>query len=211
MAKSAIKEVNKLRKALEAGEKIGLEGDVRNLIREYRENKSIADKGGKVVDSHDFEVTLQIVSWDQYFNAIIRERSYNVVEEYTLQTSYGKFGGDAEPEPSNEDAVYERDFAVVKDLDNPSVDIKKQFIKQLEKYPEEILGENFQDSVEVACLHAMERFCDITNCVVVDLGEGHYVLAPTTRDDLILKLVNFTQGALVVYRPTMFTKFLVKP
>lgn len=164
--------------------------------------------------STDLELTLYIVSWEQYFNALIRERSYYTVEEYNVQKSYSSPGGFDEDtgeniEGSSSDAIYERSVAVVGELENPSEDIKKQFLEQLKGVEEKTLSEDFQDSIEIAALQAMENFVDIESCVIVSMGEGHYILAPTTRDDLLIKLLNFTQGALIIYRPQMFTKFKI--
>lgn len=171
----------------------------------------------KTVKQNLFEMTLQVINWDQYFNAIIRERAYQTVEEYTVQQSYGvPSSEDLNSPPKQEDATYRRDYVIVEELEDPSKVVRKQLMEQLEKagvmYQE--FSSDFQGSVEEAVIHAVENFTEVETCAVVYLNEHHgykhWMLAPTTREDLILRLLSYSQGALVVYRPRMFTLFKVK-
>lgn len=173
----------------------------------------------KVVESTSVELTLQVVNWEQYFNAIIRERVYSVVQEYTSQTSsYELSQCDPNTEVEVIDPTYTRMAVLVEDLVHPCSMVRKQLLQQLTEAKREFVdyGMDLQDSIEEVTFKAMEGFVDIESCVVVDMGRdadnqyGYYMLAPTSREDLVIKLMNYSQGAVVVYRPVMFTLFKVK-
>lgn len=46
--------------------------------------------------------------------------------------------------------------------------------------------------------------------VVVDMGNDEYLMAPITKDDLKVRLLNPLYGALIVFRPRMFARFKIK-
>lgn len=167
------------------------------------------------LQEEEASLTFQVINWDQYFNAIIRERSYNVVEQYVSTTSYVS-SPLIEPNGEPQDAVYERDFVVIEELEDPSANCRKQLIDQLKSkgIDFKLIDGSFQDAIEQISFEALERFVDLDTCVVVYMNEHrgfkHYMLAPVTRDDLVIKLLSYSHGALVVYRPVMFTLFKVK-
>jgi len=169
----------------------------------------------KTLASTSMELTLQVINWDQYFNAIIRERSYRIVEEYVVQNKTCEPASFEKAEES-QDSVYSRDYIILEELENPSEIIRKQLMNQLNKAKMDFVdyGMNFQDSVEEAVFKAMEKFVDIESCVVVYMNEHHgykhYMLAPTSRDELVIRLASYSQGAVIVYTPTKFTLFKVK-
>jgi hypothetical protein len=166
------------------------------------------EKKTETVATFDFEI--RIISWEQYFNCIVRERAYNTVEEYNMQTKFPEFNFNG-TEESDGDTTYEHKFRVVEELKDPSSDVKRQFVEQLDEHVGKPTKstDSMEECVELAVLSAIERFVNVDNCVVVDMGDGEFVLAPTTRDDLVLKLLSPIDGALVIYRPLMFIRFKV--
>jgi hypothetical protein len=168
----------------------------------------------KVLAQSTHQLDIQVINWDQYLNVLERSKVFHTVEEYVVQTSTQSYI-QGEP-PLSEDATYKRDFIVLEELEDPSKKLREQFMSQLKdhKIDFEELASDFQESVELAVVKAIENFTNTSACAIVYLNEHHgykhWMLAPTTKEDLIIKMMNYSEGALVVYRPTTFTLFKVK-
>jgi hypothetical protein len=163
----------------------------------------------KIEEIFNADYELPIVSWEQYFNIIVRERAFQLVEQYVAQTGFDAvphFDPEGKATEST-DSLYERSFQLVQELKTPVEDVRKQFLDQLKKVESQVFASDFQDSIELAAMDALEKFVELERSVVVDMGNEEYILAPTSKDHLVLRMIDFVQGTLIVYTPCKFIKF----
>lgn len=153
-------------------------------------------------------VDLPLVNWEQYINALDRDRVYNVVTEYDRLDGYGPSEGSKFDTDSN----YTRCMVQIEKFTNPAKVTLKQFKAQLQEAGVKTMtsSETLNRSVEDACLIAIENFAVLEQYVIVDLGKDQYVLAPTKKDSIVMKLVDATQGAIIIYTPKWFVPFKAK-
>lgn len=165
--------------------------------------------------------TFHIVNWGQYWNMVIRERAYNIVEEIDFkETKIEEFNqnlGLATPEngtSENEvDNIYSREFEVVKYLHNPGLQFTESLISSLEKAGSPVIPGSKAGDLEVSIAEAahfgLDNFLNLDECVLIETGHlnpkaPQYILAPTSRDHLVIKMISPVQGALLVYQPKKF-------
>ena len=168
------------------------------------------------------ELTFQVLNWSQYFNILIRERAYNIVQESTVIQDYVADIGPVDGGPES-DRKYTRNFVIVQDLKCPETQLRSVLFEQLINHGIDFNPkyDTLSEAAEVEALNAMENFTDITNCVLVTLGtpiqadgltDGYTqcMLAPTSRDSLVIRMISPSQGCIIVYRPKDFRMFQVK-
>ena len=158
------------------------------------------------VNVGSLKLDLPIITWNQYFNSITRQKVGTTIESYDRLDGYG--GNIPDLEMIN-NACYTRCAVIVEEMRNPSEVAKNQFEKQLTEAGvlELIHCSDFQDAAETAYVKAINNFSSLDSSVIINLGQGSYVLAPTSEDDIVLKLLDFTKGAIIIYRPNMYVRF----
>lgn len=149
------------------------------------------------------KITYPIVTWEQYFNSLVREKTKKTIEEYNRLDSYGL---------DLDSNTYKRSYVKLVDLDEPAEAFRKQLLEQLEeaKVPINKFSRSLNDSVIEASKLALENFCSIERCVLVKLSEEEYVLAPLERGCIVIKLYSPLQGCVIAYRPISFTRFVLE-
>lgn len=147
------------------------------------------------------------VNWEQYLNILDRSKAYVLVEEYTASLGYGSL---PDMKESNEDEVhYQNRCIVVNDLEKPSEVFKKQLMAQLTDMGNPVKEyTDLQLAVEESYVECLENFG--LPSVVVDLGDGEYMVAPATKEEITIRLLSPVQGCLIVYKPRMFSRFRIK-
>lgn len=157
--------------------------------------------------NNTFSHNIKIISWEQYFHALYRDRCTQVVEEYNVQLSYSDF---SMTEPNNaEDASYSRDYFQVKELKNPMEETKLALLNLLDKtgIKPKHLNDDLQESVEMAVINAMEQFAVIDFCALVKLDKNNYMLAPLSKDEVVIKMLDILNSAIIVFKPFSFVRF----
>jgi len=148
------------------------------------------------------------VNWEQYLNILDRSKAYVLVEEYTASLGYGSLP-DMSEEAIEDVAHYQSRCIVVNNLDKPSEVFKKQLMAQLTDTGNPVKEySDLQLAVEESYVECLENFG--LPSVVVDLGDGEYMVAPVTKEEITIRLLSPVQGCLIIFKPRMFSRFRIK-
>jgi len=143
---------------------------------------------------------------NQLFNALDRDRVYQIVTEYKAKMEYDTFTDVI----NEEDNVYFRSVVMVKHLKSPNKEYTRQLLNALDEhsnlYP-------FTGSLKDASKKAEKIYrnnfgsAPTKGLFVVKLPTGNYILTDLDPDTLRIKLVSPEFGCLMVYMPARIVHF----
>ena len=155
----------------------------------------------EVISSHKVELSMNIVDFFSFLLTVIpKSKAHQLIESHNMQTEYGSA-------PNEEDSIYCRAVETIQGL---SYDLlKERFLAQLEygNCPE-FEGEDLQDLLEQGALSSIDNFGTPTHAI--KLEEDLYVVGPVTAEDITLRSMSETEGAIIVYTPAKFSILRIK-